>query len=125
MKDVKNDAKGVDFKVEVEKLLSDFNFKNKNSESALVHLNKAFKKFNQQFILVANLILGEGSNISDLYDVPFIEESKNKDELLLAMFIQNCQHDKNSDRVKAVADKEYVEIMDDKLAYEFLSKALR
>lgn len=60
-----------------------------------------------------------------MYDLPHIVDYKNKELVLLAMFLQNCIHDKNSDRVKAIEDNKYVEIMDDKMAYEYLCGILR
>lgn len=57
--------------------------------------------------------------------MPHISDSKNKDQICLAILIQNCSHSKNSDRVKAVADKTYVEIMNSDDALQMLSNILR
>lgn len=48
--------------------------------------------------------MGEGSEIKELNDLPFVADCRKKDNVLIAMFIQNCLHDKNSNRVRAIEE---------------------
>lgn len=116
----------VDFVEEIAKLAANFEFKNANSESAVAQMNKAFVMHHQQLIHLCSLILKEDlpGPVNDLFDLPFISESKCKFDILLAMLIQNAYHAKNGDRVSAVESKTYVELLDGKVAYNYLVEAL-
>lgn len=89
-------------------------------------MNKAFIMHNQQIIYLSSLILKEDlqSPLNDLFDLPYISESKCKFDILLAMLIQNSYSAKNSDRVSEVESNSYVEILDDKMAYDYLVNIL-
>jgi hypothetical protein len=116
----------VDFAQEIAKLVANFEFKNANSESAVTQMNKAFVLHHQQLIHLCSLILKETllGPVNDLFDLPYISESKSKFDILLATLIQNAYHAKNSDRVSAVESKTYVELLDGKAAYNYLVDAL-
>lgn len=117
--------KPVNIKDEVNQLLTNFNFLNESSLKALEHLNKAFTNKNKQLIILMNKILDSEVKITEMKQIPYICDSEGKDIIILAMFIQNCQQSKNSDRVKAVEAKQYIEILDSQQASSFLSELLK
>ena len=82
------------------------------------HCNKVFKTHYKDFMLVANLMLenDDENRIKDLRDIPYIKESKNPYEFLLAIILQNAFHKENKNRVEAVKEKKYLGILTDKKA---------
>lgn len=121
MAEVKS-TEGVDYDVEIAKLLANFDFSNANSMASITQMNKHVVKQCQQMLHVCSLYLG--SEVHDLFNLPTVEEAKRKSDVLLAMFIQNSFQHKNSDRTDAIEKGSYVEIMDDASAFKYLSELL-
>ena len=81
----------VDFKQEVTIVASKMPWKNAKKD-CIKETNKKFAKYNKNYLMLANLILGNEGNdeIKDLYDIPYVKESKNKDDFILAILLQNA-----------------------------------
>lgn len=116
--------KPVDFDEEIENALTNFDFGNENSIKALNHMKYLFSNKNKRLIALINLILGDGSNITQLKQIPYVCDAEHSTPFLLAILIQNCQHNKNSDRVKAIEEKRYVEFLNMDQALKFLKETL-
>ena len=73
--------------------------------------------------MMSNSILGrnEENKIVDLYQLPFINEAEQPDELLLAIILQNAHHTKNNQRVTAVTEGSYIGMLTSKKANEYMA----
>ena len=77
-----------------------------------------FSKFHGGMILLANKLLdrGESDKIETILDFPHLSTAENPEELLLAILIQNCQHEKNAKRISAIEEDRYIGILSNKKA---------
>ena len=65
------------------------------------------------------------SKINSMYDIPFIAESKDPDTKLCSILLQNAYHLKNHDRVEAIKNGSYVDIVTMKDAKRYVAKILK
>ena len=88
--------------------------------------NATFVRFHSDLILLANKLLdrGETDKITTLFDFPYLAESQNPEEFLLAVLIQNCFHAQNAKRISSIQEGQYIGILTNKKAQEYFAYLL-
>lgn len=78
-------------------------------------------KRNSTILTLANLMKFSDTEITEYSELPLINGNR---EILLAILFQNMMHPKNHQRREAVASKQYVEILTESDATNYLSTML-
>lgn len=78
---------------------------NDKAKQLIKEVDDCMKKYNLAFMAMLGQLIDE-EELSSLYDIPYIKNSKDPDSKLLAIILQNAYHDENSKRVKAIQEKD-------------------
>lgn len=114
----------VSFDNEISKLFDGFSFTNKNTTQLVQQIDKSFVN-NKKFVNVCNLLMGsKADSVTDIFSVPYLKEDAQRGEMVLSMVIQNCFHHQNSTRVDNTTNGKYIEFVDGKQAYKYLTGLL-